>query len=195
MTRKIDLTRSQGLRSGRTQSANDRDQQVVRRRGPGRIRALLEDLGQSAGLAEEGLPFGDVRLLQGGGETRKIIAVSEQSYFPDSLIRQSLSLAERLGAEVAALCVRREAGQPGPAGEKSRQAWAADCDVKAAEFRALASAMEVPFRLEVGFGETSEVVEELCSKLRRVEFVLALRRESGGPRLRVSMPVFEVMAV
>lgn len=195
MTRKIDPARGQALRGGRSQSGDDRDERVVRRRGPGRIRALLEDLGQSAGLAEEGLPFGDVRLLQGGGETRKIIAVSEQTYFPDSLIRQSLSLAERLGAEVAALCVRRETGQPGPAGEKSRQAWAADCAAKAGDFRALAEAMEVPFRLEVGFGETSEAVEDLCSRLRRVEFVLALRRESGGPRLRVSMPVFEVMAV
>lgn len=195
MTRKTDPARGQSLRGGHSQAGDDRDERVVRRRGPGRIRALLEDLGQSAGLAEEGLSFGDVRLLRGCGETRKIIAVSEQTYFPDSLIRQSLSLAERLGAEVAALCVRREAGQPGPAGEKSRQAYAADCDVKAGEFRALAEAMGVPFRLEVGFGETSEAVEALCSRLRRVEFVLALRRESGGPRLRVSMPVFEVMAV
>jgi len=176
----------------------DREKLVIRR--PGFLREALEDLGQAESFAEAGLQDQALEIIQSPGERRKIVSVSTDAEFPPALMRQALSLAERLKSEVVALSIGQLPAEAGGADggdatahrQAARELFASRAEASARQYGQTASALGVPFRHVVRFGKPGEVIERICAELRRVEFVLATRAQKERERFSVSMPLFEV---
>ncbi|MFP5222778.1 MAG: universal stress protein [Acidobacteriota bacterium] len=171
---------------------------VVQARRPARLREFLEDAGWVAGLAEHDLPVSELGLSASGRESRKIVAVSTESEFPAALIRHALGVAGRLGTEVVALSVSRSepegsSGASGTHAQKARELFEQKAEKSAGEFSREAREAGVTFRHLIRFGRVADVVEQECARLRRVEFVLAVKEQRGRDGFHVSMPLFEVI--
>lgn len=166
----------------------------VRIRRPGRLRDYLEQTGQAAGMAEHGLLAEEQDLRQPGTQARKIVAVSTQAEFSPALMRQALGVAGRLGTEVVGLsvCGSVPEGDEGHAA-KARALFEARAEKSAAGFAELAAQEGIAFRHVIRFGRPADVVEQECARLKRVEFVLAVKKERGRDGFQVSMPLFEVI--
>ena len=166
----------------------------VRLRRPSRLREFLEDTGQAAGMAEHGLSGSDLGLPGPGVESKKIVVVSTEPEFSPALVNQALGVAGRLGTEVVALSVGNPESevQSAHAG-KARELFIMRAEQSAANFGLKAREAEVPFRHVVRFGRAADVVESECGRLRRVEFVLAVKEQRGRDGFHVSMPLFEVV--
>ena len=172
----------------------DKPDPAVRIRRPGRLREFLENTGQAAGLAEFGLSGADLGLSSPGMESKKIVAVSTEPEFSPALLRQALGVAGRLGTEVVGLSVGRpEAEGPGEHAAKARELFEMRAKASAADFAREAGAVGVAFRHVLRFGRAADVVEQECGRLRRVEFVLAVKEQRGRDGFHVSMPLFEVI--
>lgn len=171
---------------------------VVQTRRPARLREFLEDTGWVAGLAEHDLPVSELGLGTPGREGRKIVAVSTESEFPAALIRHALGVAGRLGTEVVALSVGRSEADASPAAagahaQKARELFGQRAEKSAEQFSREAREAGVTFRHLMRFGRVADVVEQECARLRRVEFVLAVKEQRGRDCFHVSMPLFEVI--
>ncbi|WP_243313154.1 hypothetical protein [Fundidesulfovibrio agrisoli] len=173
---------------------SDKPEGAVRIRRPGRIREFLEQTGQAAGLAEYGLSGPDLGLTPTGGESKKIVAVSTEAEFSPALIRQALGVAGRLGTEVVGLSVGRpDADKNDEQAAKRRGLFEMRAEKSAGDFAREARQAGVVFRHVLRFGRASDVVEQECGRLRRVEFVLAVKEQRGRDGFHVSMPLFEVI--
>lgn len=175
----------------------DRKSLVVRRSGF--LREALENLGQAASFAEAGLQDQALGIIQAQGERRKIVSVSTDAEFPEALMRQALSLAERLNSEVVALSIGPIPGESGGAEDDNsahrqaaRDLFTCRAEASAGQYEKTASGLGVPFRHVVRFGKPGEVIERICAEMRRVEFILATRTQKERERFSVSMPLFEV---
>lgn len=167
---------------------------VVQARRPARLREFLEDTGWVAGLAEHDLPVSELGLSAPGRESRKIVAVSTESEFPPALIRHALGVAGRLGTEVVALSVSKpEADASQAHAQKARELFEQRAEKSAEQFSREAREAGVTFRHLMRFGRVADVVEQECARLRRVEFVLAVKEQRGRDGFHVSMPLFEVI--
>ena len=176
----------------------DKPETSVRHRRLGRLREFLEDTGQAAGMAESGLSGADLGLplpAPGSGvESKKIVVVSTEPEFSPTLVSQALGVASRMGTEVVALSVGRpeSEGQNAHAA-KARELFSMRAEQSAANFGRQASEAGLAFRHVVRFGRAADVVESECGRLRRVEFVLAVKEQRGRDGFHVSMPLFEVI--
>lgn len=171
---------------------------VVQARRPARLREFLEDTGWVAGLAEHDLSASELGLGASGKENKKIVAVSTESEFPPALIRHALGVAGRLGTEVVALSVSRPEPDSAPTAsqthaQKARELFEQRAEKSAEQFSREAQEAGVTFRHLMRFGRVAEVVEQECARLRRVEFVLAVKQQRGRDGFHVSMPLFEVI--
>lgn len=171
---------------------------VVQARRPARLREFLEDTGWVAGLAEHDMPVSELGLNASGRESRKIVAVSTESEFPPALIRHALGVAGRLGTEVVGLSVSRSEPEgsshaSGSHVQRARELFEQRAEKSAEEFSREAREAGVTFRHLMRFGRVAEVVEQECARLRRVEFVLAVKEQRGRDGFHVSMPLFEVI--
>ncbi|KAF0233417.1 MAG: hypothetical protein FD177_1687 [Desulfovibrionaceae bacterium] len=167
---------------------------VVQARRPARLREFLEDTGWVAGLAEHDLSASELGLGASGKENKKIVAVSTESEFPTALIRHALGVAGRLGTEVVALSVSKpEADSSQAHAQKARELFEQRAEKSAEAFSREAREAGVTFRHLMRFGRVAEVVEQECARLRRVEFVLAVKEQRGRDGFHVSMPLFEVI--
>ncbi|GFK94594.1 hypothetical protein NNJEOMEG_02441 [Fundidesulfovibrio magnetotacticus] len=159
----------------------------------GRFRERLEDQASAVGLAEHAL-FGEALAVGGEGVcAKKIVAVSTEPEFPEALVSQALGLADRIGLEVVGLSIGpAEAG--GPEGQASRRGefFRERAMRSGRDFAERALQAGIPFRHVVGFGRVGEVLERESSRLKRVEFVLAVREQRGRDGYRPSMPLYEV---
>lgn len=172
----------------------DQPENDVRLKRPGRLREFLEDMGQAAGMAEHGLSGKDLDLHSQGIERKKIVVVSTEPEFSPSLVSHALGVAGRLGIEVVALSVGGQGAEGNdPHAAKARELFEARAQRSARNFSLEASDAGVPFRHVVRFGRAAEVVESECGRLRRVEFVLAVKEQRNRDGFRVSMPLFEVV--
>ncbi|MFP5257665.1 MAG: hypothetical protein ACLGQH_01460 [Acidobacteriota bacterium] len=154
-----------------------------------RLRKFLEDTGQEVGLAEHGLSSLEPEQAPSGVEGKKIVAVSTDPEFPQSLIRRALGVAGRLGTEIVGLSVTElTSGDPA----KAKELFMQQARRSAREFALEAKRLGVEFRHVVCFGRPADVVELECGRLRRVEFVLAAREQRARDGFHVSMPLFEV---
>jgi len=166
----------------------------VRIRRPGRLREFLEETGRAAGLAEHGLSGPDLGLSSPGMESKKIVAVSTEPVFSPALIRQAIGVAGRLGTEVVGLSVgKTEADATGDHAAKARELFVMRAEKSAEDFAREAREAGIAFRHVMRFGRAADVVEQECARLRRVEFVLALKEQRGRDGFHVSMPLFEVI--
>lgn len=171
----------------------DNSETGVRLRRPSRLREFLEDTGQAAGLAEHGLTGPDLGLTP-GTEPKKVVVVSTEPEFAPALVRQALGVAGRLGTEVVGLSVGKpDSEAQDPHGAMARELFVMRAEQSAAAFAEEARTAGVAFRHVIRFGKASEVVESECGRLRRVEFVLALKEQRGRDGFHVSMPLFEVI--
>lgn len=167
---------------------------VIQARRPARLREFLEDTGWVAGLADHGLSASELGLASQGTESKKIVAVSTESEFPPALIRQALGVAGRLGTEVVGLSVAKpEADISGEHAQKARELFERRAEKSAEAFAREAREAGVEFRHLMRFGRVADVVEQECARLRRVEFVLAVKQQRGRDGFHVSMPLFEVI--
>jgi len=172
----------------------DKPEPGVRIRRPGRLRDFLEETGRAAGLAEHGLSGPDLCLSSPAMESKKIVAVSTEPVFSQALIRQALGVAGRLGTEVVGLSVgRNEADQAGEHAAKARELFVVRAEKSAGEFARDAREAGIAFRHVLRFGRAADVVEQECARLKRVEFVLAVKEQRGRDGFHVSMPLFEVI--
>jgi hypothetical protein len=145
-------------------------------------------------MAEHGLSGKDLDISSQGMERKKIVVVSTEPEFSPALIRHALGVAGRLGTEVVALSVSGQgAGGDDPHAAKAREHFEARAQQSARNFSLEASDAGVPFRHVVRFGRAADVVETECGRLRRVEFVLAVKEQRNRDGFRVSMPLFEVV--
>lgn len=166
----------------------------VRIRRPGRLREYLEETGQAAGLAGHGLPVSEMGLASQGAAAKKIVAVSTEAVFSPALIRQALGVAGRLGTEVVGLSVGKiEADAEASHAAKAGELFEARAEQSAGDFARQADEAGIAFRHVVRFGKAADVVEQECARLRRVEFVLAVKEQRGRDGFHVSMPLFEVI--
>jgi len=166
----------------------------VKVRRHARLREFLEETGWVAGLADNGLPVSDLGLPSPAVENRKIVAVSTGPEFPAALIRQALGVAGRLGTEVVGLSVaRQDVDAAGEQARKSRELFERRAGASAEAFAREAGEAGVAFRHILRFGRVADVVEQECSRLRRVEFVLAVKEQRSRDGFQVSMPLFEVV--
>ena len=166
----------------------------VRIRRPGRLREFLEDTAQAAALADHGLYEPALSTAAPGAESKKIVAVSTEAVFSEALIRQTLGVAERLGTEVVGLSVCPGGAEAtGGHAAKARELHVLKAEQSAASFARQAGELGVAFRHVVRFGRAADVVEQECARLRRVEFVLAVKEQRGRDGFHVSMPLFEVI--
>lgn len=144
-------------------------------------------------MAEHGLYARDEDQDASVIEGKKIVAVSTDPEFPQTLIRRALGVAGRLGTDIVGLTV---AGTPGNDADghaaKARELFVERAIRSAGEFALEAKRLGVGFRHVVRFGRPAEVVEAACGRLRRVEFVLAAREQRARDGFQVSMPLFEV---
>jgi|GEM_PF-2952904 len=165
----------------------------IRLRPTTRLRKYLEDAGQNVGLAEHGLYGMDQDPGSSGIEGKKIVAVSTDPEFPQSLIRRALGVAGRLGTDIVGLSVAepQDGDQHGQT-DTAREAFLLRARHSAGEFAREAKRLGVGFRHVVCFGRPADVVEQECGRLRRVEFVLAAREQRARDGFHVSMPLFEV---
>ena len=154
-----------------------------------RLRKFLEDTGQEVGMAEHGLSSLDQEQASPGVEGKKIVAVSTDPAFPQSLIRRALGVAGRLGTEIVGLSVAEPTGGDQA---KAKEIFLREAKSSAREFAREAKRLGVGFRHVVCFGRPADVVEQECGRLRRVEFVLAAREQRARDGFHVSMPLFEV---
>ncbi len=172
----------------------DKSETGVRLRRPSRLREFLEDTGQAAGMAEHGLTAADLGMFSQAVESKKIVVVSTEPEFSPTLVSQALGVAGRLGTEVVALSVGKPESE-GPEGHaaKARELFTMRAEQSAAKFGLLAREAGVTFRHVIRFGRAADVVESECARLRRVEFVLAVKEQRGRDGFHVSMPLFEVV--
>jgi len=172
----------------------DKTETGVRRRRLSRLREFLEDTGQAAGMAEEGLHGADLGLGPPGGANKKIVVVSTEPEFAPALVSQALGVAGRLGTEVVALSVGRPEAESESAHQvKSRELFETRAQQSAENFAHLAREAGVGFRHVIRFGRPADIVGSECARLRRVEFVLAVKEQRGRDGFHVSMPLFEVI--
>ena len=175
-------------------AAYDKTEAGVRQRRPARLRAFLEDTALVAGMAEDGLGSVDLGLEVSGVEGRKVLVVSTEPEFAPALVNQALGLAERLDTEVVAMSVGRSQTESGRAtSAKARGLFTMRAEKSAENFGLAARLANIAFRHIILFGRVSEVVENECSRLRRVEFVLTTKQQHGRDGLRVSLPLYEVL--
>jgi len=175
-------------------TAHDKTEADVRQRRPGRLRAFLEDTALVAGMAEHGLGSVDLGLEVSGVEGRKVLVVSTEPEFAPALVNQALGLSERLDTEVVAMSVGRAQTESGRAtSAKARGLFTMRAEKSAENFGLAARLAGIAFRHVILFGRVSEVVENECSRLRRVEFVLTTKQQHGKDGFRVSLPLFEVL--
>ena len=146
-------------------------------------------------MAEHGLYATDQDQDQdaSGVEGKKIVAVSTDPEFPQTLIRRALGVAGRLGTDIVGLTVAgTPCGDSDTQAVKAREQFIEQARRSAGEFAREAKRLGVGFRHVVRFGRAAEVVEAECGRLRRVEFVLAAREQRARDNFQVSMPLFEV---
>jgi hypothetical protein len=177
-------------------AASDRDKTVagVRLRRPSRFREFLEDTAQAAGMAEHGLEGADLGLGVPGVENKKVVVVSTEPEFAPALVSQALGVAGRLGTEVVALSVGRAGNESGnQTAAKAMELFTMRAEKSAENFGLAASEAGLAFRHVIRFGRAADVVESECGRLRRVEFVLALKEQRGRDGFHLSMPLFEVI--
>jgi hypothetical protein len=131
---------------------------------------------------------------------RKILVVSQEAGFSDSVLTYAINLAERLGYDLVAVNVGpRGNGQDwlGAPYRKLRQArfrlqarWA----VRRARQRLAAKGLR--FEHQVRFGTLGSVIEELNRAQKRIEFVLNASTASEAEMLGgVTLPVFTIRAI
>jgi hypothetical protein len=140
-----------------------------------------------AGVETAGLPQ----------ENRKILVVSREDRFSDSVINYAVNLAERLGYDLIALNVRSGLAPKGLfhspyqhfLGEKFKN----QAGKAAAQIKERLQAKGLGFEHLVRFGEVGTAVEALNNEKRRIEFVLNASELSEAEMMGgVSLPVFTI---
>ena len=130
-------------------------------------------------------------------ENRKILVVSREDRFSDSVINYAVNLAERLGYDLIALNVRsglapkRLFHSPYQhfLGEKFKK----QARQAAAQIKERLQAKGLGFEHLVRFGEVGTAVEALNNEKRRIEFVLNASELSEAEMMGgVSLPVFTI---
>ena len=131
---------------------------------------------------------------------RKILVVSQEAGFSDSVLTYALNLAERLGYDLVAVNV-------GPGGNGKNWLAAPYRKLRQARFRLQArwavrrarqrlAAKGLRFEHQVRFGTLGSVIEELNRAQKRIEFVLNASTASEAEMLGgVTLPVFTIKAI
>ncbi|MGQ9921528.1 MAG: hypothetical protein ACUVRZ_09410 [Desulfobacca sp.] len=131
---------------------------------------------------------------------RKILVISQEAGFSESVLTYATNLAERLGYDLIAVNVG-----PGAEGQgwlaapyrTLRQAkfqWQARWAVRRARQRLAAKGLR--FEHQVRFGTLSSVIEQLNHDRKRIEFVLNASTASEAEMLGgVTLPVFTIKAI
>jgi hypothetical protein len=130
-------------------------------------------------------------------ENRKILVVSREARFSESVVSYAVNLAERLGYDLIALNVGAGESSPGLLhspyrhflGEKFKK----QARKAAARIQGRLKAKGLGFEHLVRFGEVGKAVEDLNHEKRRIEFVLNASELSEAEMMGgVSLPVFTI---
>ncbi len=131
---------------------------------------------------------------------RKILVVSQEAGFSDSVLTYATNLAERLGYDLIAVNVGPAAGGQGWQAVPYRQLRQAKFHLKACwamrRVRQRLAAKGLRFEHQVRFGTLRSVIEQLNHDKKRIEFVLNASAASEAEMLGgVTLPVFTIKAV
>ncbi len=128
---------------------------------------------------------------------RKILIVSREARFSESVVNYAVNLAERLGYDLMALNVGTAGSAAGflhsPYRRYLEEKFRKQAKAASSEIQARLAAKGLGFEHLVRFGELGAAVEALNNEKRRIEFVLNASELSEAEMMGgVSLPVFTI---
>jgi hypothetical protein len=152
----------------------------ILRKKTSQIKKINEAVGrysEAVTYAEAGLPEEAVKTIEAvETEQAKILVLGLDGRFSQALCDYAVGLAGRLGYEIVAVNAKHFPSEFLASINPFREKLKADFEAKAIEaaekFETVASTAGVPFRHVIKYGEGQDVIKELYSELKKLEYVL-----------------------
>jgi crotonobetainyl-CoA:carnitine CoA-transferase CaiB-like acyl-CoA transferase len=145
-------------------------------------------------FAEAGAPDQAVEVMRQYGK-RKILVVTQEDAFTESVIDYATGLAERLGYELIALNVGTAPSNKAVSAyqEHMREEFQERAAQAAAPLAEKAAARHIPITHVVKFGDVAKAVEAIKRDYRRIELMITdSRTKKEDLPARVNLPVFSL---